>query len=736
MSAMKGKVGPEKQLAEKLATPRQRVAELQELVTKHERTEDASLQRDEHYRVLIETLFDMVCEIDSNGRMLYLSPNHLQIVGFDPRERLGQSVFENIHPDDLPQIQREFSQSMEQAFGQAVYRHKSKNGEWRWLETRGRLYETQDGTQRAVLVTRDVTERRQAEEALRLSHEELERRVEERTAEIRRANERLQAAVAHLELAKGALQESEARYRSLFEHNPDGVYSLDLQGYFLNANLACCRICGYSLGEFLKRSFVFLMVPEDLSRTLDHFRRAAEGEPQNYEVAILRKDGARVDLNVTNVPMIKDGKVIGVYGVAKDITERIRAEVALRRSEESAKRLAKENAVIAEIGRIISSSSNIEDIYEDFTKEVRKLIPFERVAINIIDAKSGTLAFPYVAGSEVPGRKREEVIPLAGTAAEWVLQNQLSLVVREENSREKVAPFPSLLPIFRAGFKTFMTVPLMSWGRVFGILSFVTIRPDAYGEDYLKLAEKVGNQISGVIHNAQLFLESKQAENELNKSREQLRSLAAHLQSVREEDRTHIARWIHDELGQALTRIGIDLSLLVANSPKKKQSLKERIESISKFVGETMELVRKMSIELRPPILNFGLVAALAWQAQDFQDRTGIRCEFQANLENVDLPGEHLTAVFRIYQEILTNAVRHAKASRVDARLRKTANGIILEVKDNGKGISHSEISNPKALGLLGMRERALLFGGELDFIGRPGKGTTVVVRIPLKRDK
>jgi signal transduction histidine kinase len=477
-------------------------------------------------------------------------------------------------------------------------------------------------------------------------------------------------------------------------------------------------------------------VPEDLPKTMNYFRKAAEGEPQNYEVAILRKDGSRVELNVTNVPIVVNDRIVGVYGVAKDITERKRVEVALKRSEESAKKLADENAAIAQIGRIISSSMNIEEVYEEFKKEVGRLISFERIAINMVDAEDGNLDSPYVAGIGVPGRKEAEVISLAGEGAEWVLQNRLSLLLGKENWREIAGLFPGLRPIFRAGFKTCMIVALISGGRVIGILSFLSIRPDAYCEDDLKLAERIGSQISRAIDNAQLFLGSMRAEEELKKSRDQLRALAEHLQSVREEDRTRIARWIHDEVGQALTRIGVDLWGLAADSPKEKQSLKGKIESISKFVGATMELVRRMSTELRPSVLDFGLVAALEWQAQEFQNRTGIQCECQVSSDEVNLPGDHSTAVFRIFQEILTNVVRHAKASRVAVALKRAADSVVLEVKDNGRGISQSEISDPKALGLLGMRERAILFGGEVNFISVPGRGTTVVVRIPLKSER
>lgn len=230
----------------------------------------------------------------------------------------------------------------------------------------------------------------------------------------------------------------------------------------------------------------------------------------------------------------------------------------------------------------------------------------------------------------------------------------------------------------------------------------------------------------------------KRAEEELKNSREQLRALAAHLQSIREEEGRRIAREVHDNLGQALTALNIDLFELESQiselgNETRRDLLLNRIRSMSNLIDTTVQAVREIATELRPRILDdLGLVPAIEWQAQDFQERTGIQCEFSS--ENINSDQERSTAIFRIFQETLTNVARHAKATRVNVRLKEDTDKIILEVEDNGRGITEKEIYKPQSLGLLVMRERALLFGGEFYITGRQGKGTTVTVCIPIKR--
>jgi len=225
------------------------------------------------------------------------------------------------------------------------------------------------------------------------------------------------------------------------------------------------------------------------------------------------------------------------------------------------------------------------------------------------------------------------------------------------------------------------------------------------------------------------------AEVQLRESHKQLRSLSVYLQHVREEERTRIAREVHDELGQALTSCKLDASWLSHHLPRQQKEFSEKAEKLSTDIDSTIQTVRRIATELRPGILDhLGLAAALEWQAQEFQTRTGIRCQVSAHLREPPLDPELTTTFFRIFQETLTNVIRHAEATQVDVQLKEEAARVILEVRDDGRGISQEEISDPKSMGLLGMRERAALLGG--DFRIQPlrgGKGTRACVAIPRR---
>jgi signal transduction histidine kinase len=229
-----------------------------------------------------------------------------------------------------------------------------------------------------------------------------------------------------------------------------------------------------------------------------------------------------------------------------------------------------------------------------------------------------------------------------------------------------------------------------------------------------------------------VFVELHRKSERLRESEDKLRRLAAHLISVREEERAHIAREIHDELGQVLTGLKMEVTWLAKRLHDK--PLVEKTDSMCKLIDSTVQTVRKIATGLRPEMLDdMGLVAAIGWQAKDFQKRTGVRCRVKLPPETTKLDIDVSTAAFRIFQEILTNVARHSRATRVDIDLNVTEDQVSLEVQDNGVGIADSDLNGRKSLGLLGMHERALLFGGEVNISGAPGHGTRVAVSIPTR---
>jgi signal transduction histidine kinase len=238
--------------------------------------------------------------------------------------------------------------------------------------------------------------------------------------------------------------------------------------------------------------------------------------------------------------------------------------------------------------------------------------------------------------------------------------------------------------------------------------------------------------IHRALREARERTERRRAEEQLRESHEQLRALSVYLQHVREEERTRIAREVHDELGQTLTGLKLQLTWIMSRLPRHLKELHQKTCSIADGIDEIIHSVRRIATELRPGLLDTaGLLAALEWQANLFQRQTGLQCRVKAAIKEKLSDQDLNTAFFRIFQETLTNVIRHAHATCVAVRLAEVGNHVILEVKDNGRGISEAEMHNTKSTGLLGMRERAALLGGEVRVRGEPGKGTTVSVRIP-----
>lgn len=224
---------------------------------------------------------------------------------------------------------------------------------------------------------------------------------------------------------------------------------------------------------------------------------------------------------------------------------------------------------------------------------------------------------------------------------------------------------------------------------------------------------------------------------ELEKSREQLRRLSEHLHQARETERTRIAREVHDELGQSLSALKIDLTCLGNGVPEDYASLREQTKTMEARINDAIHAVRAICSRLRPPMLDhFGLPAALQWYLQEFEKRTSITCGAEIDLD-ISLQDKGLALmIFRIVQEATTNILRHAEARNVMVTLKKKGPGLVLKVKDDGKGISEEEVSDPRSLGVIGIQERVRFWGGRLQFQGKPGRGTTMTIWMPVGRRK
>lgn len=304
----------------------------------------------------------------------------------------------------------------------------------------------------------------------------------------------------------------------------------------------------------------------------------------------------------------------------------------------------------------------------------------------------------------------------------------------------------------RIPHRSVLVQPLRVRGTIVGVFVFIWTRArHRFTRVQLRLVEAVTQHAGMAIDHAGLLGEVQQfreqlerrvrdrtsrlrgAYDELRKSREALRAWSTHAEHVRERERTRIAREIHDELGQALTALKLDLCGLAQR--RDEVSGTRDMVRVSGSIDAMIDSVRRIASELRPQVLDdLGLMAALEWQVREFQQRTGVQCRLRCIGPIADVDVDRSTALFRAFQEILTNIARHAHASRAQITLTVTRSSASLQVRDNGRGMTTRQLPGPRDLGLLGIEERAAEFGGKLHVASAIGKGTTVRVRLPLSR--
>ncbi len=290
-------------------------------------------------------------------------------------------------------------------------------------------------------------------------------------------------------------------------------------------------------------------------------------------------------------------------------------------------------------------------------------------------------------------------------------------------------------------------IPLKSRNKLVGVLFLYTQTNPTWYRFSQEVLLSIGGLIAGAIErqlneeelqryrrNLESIVESRTSE--LTAMREQLRKLNQRMENVREEEKKRISREVHDQLGQSLTALSLDLSWLGKHKDAGEPMMQEKIEAMRNLVQDTIGLTQKIAAELRPPVLDLmGLPDALEWQSRQFAERTGIACHIEVQ-EKIKMDSALSTTIFRIFQEALTNIARHAQAKEVEVTFNQRGPVFELTVKDDGRGMEVDQFNSPKSLGLMGIRERALIHEGTVDIESSPGCGTLVRVTFPVKSDE
>ncbi|MEX1139194.1 MAG: PAS domain S-box protein [Bacteroidota bacterium] len=471
------------------------------------------------------------------------------------------------------------------------------------------------------------------------------------------------------------------RYRQVIENATDIVFTTDREGNFIYSNEAGIRTSGYSMGELWSLNYLDLVIPSHRKRLVRHFYRQiiSNTASTSVEFPFQTKSGEVRWFSMNAALVHENGVHTGFHMIAREVTKRKLAENALKESEERFRTLFRANPAAIELGKLDTGILiDVNDRYCEFFGYSRDEV-IGKSAIDLV-----LYAHPEERSSFIKEIERKGVV-----------QNHETVFRRKSGELRDALLSMSVINVLGESILISMIVDITDRKRVLSALE--------------------------------------RSEEQYRKSSEQLRALAARLQSSREDEQTRIAREIHDELGQALTGLKMDLVWVERKWNAKSHAVAlEKMRGMHGLIDEIVRMVRRISSELRPGALDdLGLVAALEWQLGEFSERTSIRGAFHSERDNYELDREMSTAIFRIFQESLTNIARHSGASEVEVRLRTEQRALVLEVQDNGRGITQPEIAQTTSLGLLGMRERAFVFNGSVDISGTTGAGTTLTVRIP-----
>ena len=464
----------------------------------------------------------------------------------------------------------------------------------------------------------------------------------------------------------------EGLFRTLEYGSRMGIFIIQ-DGEFKFVNRHTENQWGYTLEEFIGKGALSLVHPEDQVRVRESAMQMLKGERSSpFVFRGLAKDGniRWVTETVASIPYQGRRAVLANY---MDITEQIESQRKLEELEalEASILDAIPNAVVGlQNRRIIFANNGVETVF--------------------------------------------------GWQAQDLIGKSTRIFYRSDREYEGVAQ---------------LLYAIMEKQRT-ATMEFPCRRKDGRDIECSISAARIGTYLKerNIVVIYEDITERRQAKNELEQSREQLQKLTAHLQSVREKERTLIARELHDELGQLLTALNTETVLLAKKIPPAYSDLLDRAAGMSRLIDMTMQTLKRIYMSLRPGMLDhLGLTASIGWQADEFAKRTGISCRVQVRPEDIALNPDLSTALFRIFQETLTNISRHAEATQVRAQLKATGKTVRLTVKDNGRGITHEQRHKPHSFGLLGIRERVAHWGGVVRITGAEGKGTTVDVSIPLR---
>ena len=721
-----------------------------ELIKAKERAEESNSK----FRNYVENAPDGVIVTDEDGNFLEVNPAASFITGYTKEELLEMSFKDLASPESLEATINQFQFLLETGISKADAKFINKKGDKGWLSVEAvKLSES-----RVIGFVKDITKRKQAEEDIKKSNE---------------------------------------RFELLAKATNDGLWDWDVENNHLWANETHQQLYGLSLTDPVPdfETWKQKIHPDDREHTVKAFEQTLASDKGSYaeEYRFCAENIGWINVyGRTLIERDKKGKPIRLIGSMLNITERKKAEEAIKESEEKYRTLVEQASdailIVDEKGKFITVNSSVYrmskyteeelskmSIYDFFIPEEIKHRPldFEEliqgksvISERSIKIKDGTVMHIEITAKLLSGNRllafvrdiserkkaeralaesenrlrtivqtEPECIKLLNINGEMEDINPAGLEMIEADTIEKVQGHSVLDVINKPYKKAFKKIIKEGFNGKSGIIEYQITGYKGSVRWLDTHAVPLKNQegkIVSLLCVTRDMTKSKKAQEEINKTAEQLRQLTAHLQGIREEERKRIGREIHDELGQQLTAIKMDVVWIDKKIPEETTALKNKLKNIIGLLDGSNQSIRRILSELRPVILDdHGLLEAMEWLGNQFTANTGIIVKFDCSETEIKSSEQITTCVFRVYQEAFTNITRHACAKLVATSLSIEDETIVVTVKDDGKGFDIESVQNKKSFGIFGMKERVLSLGGKFELISSPGKGTKIIMILP-----
>ncbi|MFC1920336.1 PAS domain S-box protein [Chloroflexota bacterium] len=712
---------------------------------------EIALKESEDFRLkLLDIAPNPIIVVNPDSTTRYVNPAFEKLTGFSAGEVVGNkppnpwwrnSVLKEATAQSI--IDLENPKSAQEVLFQ------KKNGERFWITSSSTPVRTNDKLQYTLVIWNDITERKQAETALKESEE----------------------------------------FRSrLLDISPNPIFVVNPDTSIRYANPALEKLTGFTKEELIEMKSPYPWWREKHRKQIqEKLDEGMQIERRTEEALFQKKNGEKFWVESSSTPVKINGNTQYTLVTWNDVTERkqIEEEVRLRaelldnagdsinvidlegnfiyinevfcRSHE----YSRDELMGMTIGQLVALAPNLsvesrlkaieaagESVFE--TVHIRKDGTEIKLEVHSRTIESGGKKLILNVERDITDRlKKEEEIKKLSTAIEY---SPNTILITDKNS---IIEYVNRKYIEITGYKanevtgkSLRSIGLQPEKEYKKMWKALTNSKDWYdefinrkknGELYYEatsitgIKDNAGN-ITHFLRVATDITEKKRTEGELQRSEQQLRELTTHMRQIREEERKSIARNIHDNLGQSLTALKIDMSWLMKRLTPDQLPLIEKANEMASMIDQNIQTVKKLSSELRPEILDIlGLTAAIEWYTEEFSNRTRIKCIMDLGEDDISLERDYAVDCYRIFQESLTNISVHAGATRVRVTLKQDPDKLIMQIKDNGKGITREKSLNARSFGLIGMRERASSIGGNLEIKSARGKGTTVKLTVPTK---